>query len=171
MEELYKEYCKELSQYDKEVNRMPPKDENGKFINMDAFPIVLRGDDDREFILPGSIPECKLDLTAASEDPEERDCLPPMENTGSWTLSGEGSKKLMEVLDEIIHTLDDLTFTMVHISRKSRHYRKVVRWDERNRRRRLKGLPEKACPYPRIWKTCIFEQKEARSCQSNCITI
>ena len=139
---------------------MPPMDEDGNIIGIDAFPIALRGDDAREFILPGSIPESKFDLTATSEDPEEHDCLPPMENTGSWTLSGEGFKKLMEVIDEIIHSLDGLTFTMVHIGRKSRHHRKVVRWDERNRRRRLKGLPEKACPYPRIWKACIIERKE-----------
>lgn len=138
---------------------MPTRDEDGNLIGLDAFPIALRGDDAREFILPGSIPESKFDLTAASEDPEEHDCLPPMENTGSWTLSGEGFKKLIEVIGGIIHSLDGLIFTMVHIGRDLRHYRKVVRWDERNRRRRLKGLPEKPCPYPRIWKTTI-EWKE-----------
>ena len=66
----------------------------------------------------------------------------------------------LALIKEIIHSLDGLTFTMVHIGRKSRHHRKVVRWDERNRRRRLKGLPEKECPYPRIWKACIIERKE-----------
>ena len=132
---------------------MPTWDEDGKIIGLDAFPIALRGDDAHEFILQ----ESKFDLTAASEDPEEHDCLPPMENTGSWTLSGEGFKKLVEVIDGIIHSLDGLTFIMVHIGRESRHHRKVVRWDERNRRRRLKGLSEKPCPYPRTWKTTVEE--------------
>lgn len=139
---------------------MPTRDEDGNIIGLDGFSIALWGDDAREFVLPGSIPELKFDLTATSEDPEEHDCLQPMENTGSWTLSGECFKKLMEVRDVFIHSLDDLTFTMVHIAMKSRHHRKVVRWDERNRRRRLKGLPEKACPYPRFWKACIIERKE-----------
>lgn len=139
---------------------MPTRDEDGNIIGLDGFPIALRGDDAREFILTGSIPESKFDLAAASEDPEEHDFLPQMENTGSWTLSGEGFRKLIEVIDRAIHSLDGLIFTMVHIGMKSRHNRKVVRWDERNRRRRLKGLPEKACPYPRIWKACIIERKE-----------
>jgi len=135
---------------------MPPFDESGGIIDLNV-PCFLRGDDAKEYIFPGSIPT--LGETKAS-DPEEHDCLPPMENTGSWTLSGEGFKKLMEVIDEIIHFLGDLTITMAPIGRKSRHHRKVVRWDERNRRRRLKGLPEKECPYPRIWKACIIERKE-----------
>ena len=135
---------------------MPPMDEDGNIIGMDAFPIALRGDDAREYILPGSIPEAHLDTTATSEDPEEHDCMPPLEHTGSWTLSGEGFKKLSEMIDEIIQSLDGLTISMSVINRESRLHRKVVRWDERNRRRRLKGLPEKECPYPRIWKTCIY---------------
>ena len=139
---------------------MPTRDEDGNLIGLDAFPIYLRGDDAREYVFPGSIPETELDLTATSEDPEEHDFLPPMENTGSWTLSGDGFKKLMEAIDKVVKSLNSLTVSMIPIGRKSRQYRKVVRWDERNRRRRLRGLPEKPCPYPRIWKTCIIQQKE-----------
>lgn len=139
---------------------MPTRDEDGNIIGLDGFPIALRGDDAREYILPGSIPETEFDLTATSKDPEEHDCLPPMENTGSWTLSGDGFKKLMEAIDKMVKSINNLTVSMIPIGRKSRHHRKVVRWDERNRRRRLKGLPEKECPYPRIWKACIIERKE-----------
>lgn len=135
---------------------MPPMDEDGNIVGIDAFPIALRGDDAREFILPGSIPESKFDLTAASEDPEEHDCLPPLEHTGSWVLSAEDAQKLSEVLGRIVEAVGAIYTAFVQIKRTSRRYRKVVRWDERNRRRRMKGLPEKPCPYPQIWKTVVL---------------
>ena len=54
---------------------MPTRDEDGNIIGLDDFLIALRGDDAREFILPGSIPE----VSELSADPEEDDCLPPLE--------------------------------------------------------------------------------------------
>ena len=55
-----------------------------------------------------------------------------------------------ERVAEIINRFTDFSWP---VTKMTRDYRRIVRWDERNRRRRLKGLPEKPCPYPRIWKT------------------
>lgn len=56
-----------------------------------------RGDDAKEYIFPGSIPEAKL----IADEAEEHDCLPPLEalNTEPWVLSGRLTEKLMEALD------------------------------------------------------------------------
>ena len=139
---------------------MPTRDEDGNIIGLDGFPIALRGDDAREFVLPGSIPESKFDLTAASEDPEEHDCLPPLEHLGPWEMSIKGCEKLAEAMRRLVDAVGEIYAAVIPVDRRSRHYRKVVRWDERNRRRRLKGMPEKPCPYPRTWKTCIIMHKE-----------
>ena len=77
---------------------MPTHDENGNMIGMDDFPIALRGDDAVEWIVPGS-PMPKVVLT---NDPEEHDCLPPLEapNDVPWTLSDEAAEKLMALIDQ-----------------------------------------------------------------------
>lgn len=140
---------------------MPTRDEDGNIIGLDGFPIALRGDDAREFILPGSIPESKFDLTAASDDPEEHDCLPPLEHTGSWVLSEKAVQSIIKALQRIIPVANSLNEDFVQLRKfglSSRNHRKAKRWDEKNRRRRLKGLPEKECPYPRIWKACIIKR-------------
>lgn len=36
-------------------------------------------------------------------------------------------------------------------NKNTREWRKAIRWNERNRRRRLKGLPEKPNPHPRVF--------------------
>ena len=140
---------------------MPTKDENSLFpdFNLGETRAIFRGDDAREFVLPGSIPSIS-DLSDG-EAPEEHDCLPPLEHTGSWELSAKAVQKLAEVLNQIVHAVGQIYAAFVPIDRASRRYRKVVRWDERNRRRRLKGMPEKPCPYQRIWKTCIVTHEEA----------
>lgn len=75
---------------------------------------------------------------------QEYDCLPPLEHTGSWVLSANAVQSILQKLfpeeDEAFEELGQLALS-------PRGYRKVVRWEEKNRRRRLKGLPEKHCPY------------------------
>ena len=139
---------------------MPTFDEEGNIIGMDDYTIALRGDDAREYILPGSIPEAHLDTTATSDDQEEHDCLHPLEHTGSWCLSEKAVNSIIEAMRSITETINGLTISCWPVTKMTRDYRRIVRWDERNRRRRLKGLPEKECPYPRIWKICIIQQKE-----------
>lgn len=134
---------------------MPTKDEDGNFIGLDDFPIFLRGDDAREYVFPGSIPE----VSELSTDPEEHDCLPPLEHLGHWEMSIKGCEKLAEAMRRLVDAVGEIYAAVIPVDRRSRHYRKVVRWDERNRRRRLKGLPEKPCPYPRIWKTVVLSHE------------
>jgi hypothetical protein len=138
---------------------MPPFDENGNMIGMDDFPIFLRGDDAVEHVLPSSIPEISADDI---NDPElEHDYLPPLETPldATWTLSEEASKRLLELIDrdealtkmsihEYLQKLsDELGATMEERDPPARKLRKRIRWDERNRRRKLKGLPEKNNPH------------------------
>lgn len=147
---------------------MPPFDENGGIINLDA-PFFIRGDDAKEYILPGSIPTLGETCVA---DPEEHDCLPPLDDTATWQLSDNFAKKLLETMDKleamnadsiktvVVQTAHDMTEKLfeagvlaspIHVehNNKTREWRRAIRWNERNRRRRLKGKPEKRNPYPR----------------------
>lgn len=137
---------------------MPTKDEDGNFFGPDWLPVAMRGDDGKEISIPCSITVLQ-DATAIVEDQEEHDCLPPLEHTGSWELSAKAVQKLADVLNQIVHAVGQIYAAFIPIDRASRRYRKVVRWDERNRRRQLKGLPEKPCPYPRIWKTVVLSHE------------
>lgn len=89
---------------------------------------------------------------------QEHDCLPPMEHTGSWELSANAIQRLAEALQKafpepaLFHGAVDAFEELGRLALSPRGYRKAVRWDEKNRRRRLKGLPEKPYPYPRILK-------------------
>lgn len=128
---------------------MPTKDEDGNFIGLDDFPIFLRGDDAREYVLLGSIPE----VSELSADPEEYDCLPPPGHTGSLELLANSVQRLTEALQKLIpapalfHGAVEAFKELGRLALSPRGYRKAVRWEEKNRRRRLKGLPEKPCPY------------------------
>ena len=126
---------------------MPTKDEDGNIIGLDGFPIFLRDDDAREYVLPGSIPE----VSELSADPEEYDCLPPLEHTGSWVLSANAVQSITEALQKLFpalfHGAAEAFEDLSRLCLSPRGYRKAVRWEEKNRRRRLKGLPEKPCPY------------------------
>ena len=131
-----------------------------------------RGDDAKEYILPGSIPEAKFTL----DDAEEHDCLPPLEalTTQGWTLSDRLVEKLMEAIEAcekeneklpktvLIKTVNDFSQELeaegiiqppaiIEHNRNTREWRKAIRWNERNRKRRLKGLPEKPNPHPRAF--------------------
>lgn len=132
---------------------MPTRDEDGNIIGLDAFPIGLRGDDAVEWILPE---------TVVISDPEgEHDCLPPLEAPPdmAWTLSDETAKRLMEFIDQeeklaktsiyeyLKKLCDDMGGTVEERDPPRRMLRKRIRWNERNRRRRLKGLPVKQNPY------------------------
>ena len=83
----------------------------------------------------------------------EHDCLPPMEHTGSWELSANAIQRLTEALQKmfpasaLFHGAVEAFEELGRLALSPRGYRKAVRWDEKNRRRRLKGLPEKPCPY------------------------
>lgn len=137
---------------------MPPMDEDGSIIGMDDLPYVLRGDDGKEYILPGSIPEATL---ADGEDPEEHDFLPPLEHPAdvAWFLSEEASKKLLELFEaeerlshcslrqNLQEIADSMGATLEERDPPPRLLRKRIRWDERNRRRELKGLQKKDNPY------------------------
>ena len=149
---------------------MPPFDEKGGMIDLNG-PFSLRGDDAKEYILPGSIPI--IGETCVS-DPEEHDCLPPLEALTSegWLLSDRLAEKLLETIaafeeaDEkipktvLIKTVNDFSQELeaegiinppaiVEHTTSWREMRRCARWNERNRRRMLKGLPEKPNPYPR----------------------
>lgn len=82
---------------------------------------------------------------------QEHDCLPPLEHIGSWELSANAIKRLTEVFQKIFPTVSKADKTFEELRRLSallpRGYHKAIRWEEKNRRRRLKGLPEKPCPY------------------------
>ena len=137
---------------------MPTRDEDGNIIGLDGFLIALRGDDAREFILPGSIPEAKI---APESDPVKHDCPPPLEAPPEmeWILSDEISKSLIEFFDreeKLARTLlweylqsicGGMGATVEELDPPRRMLRKRIRWDERNRRRKLKGLQEKGNPY------------------------
>lgn len=137
---------------------MPPMDEDGNIIGMDDLTYALRGDDGKEYILPGSIPEATL---ADGEDPEEHDCLPPLEAPPdmAWTLSDETAKRLMEffyqeeklektsIYEYLQKLCDEFGGTVEERDPPRRMLRKRIRWNERNRRRLLKGLPVKQNPY------------------------
>jgi hypothetical protein len=109
--------------------------------------------------MPGSIPEISADDI---NDPElEHDYLPPLETPPDtpWTLSEEASKRFLELIDQegvlLNITLHDYLqklseergATMEERDPPARKLRKRIRWDERNRRRKLKGLPEKNNPH------------------------
>ena len=82
---------------------------------------------------------------------QEHDCLPPLEHTGSLELSANAIQRITEALQilfpapslGVVEAFEELR----RLALSPRGYRKAVRWDEKNRRRRLKGLPEKPCPY------------------------
>lgn len=157
---------------------MPTKDENSLFpdFNLGETRAILRGDDAREFVLPGSIPSIS-DLSDG-EDPEEHNCLPPLEalTTDGWLLSDRLAGKLLDAIESfeeagkkcpqavIVKTVNDFSEeleaegiimppAMIENSTSYREMRRFRRWNEKNRRRRLKGLPEKQNPYPRA---CSF---------------
>ena len=125
---------------------------------MDDFPIALRGDDSVEWILPGS----QIQEAVVTNIPEEEhDYLPPLEAPPdmSWFLSDETARRLLDLFDEeerlakaSIHEYlqelcDGLGATVEERDPPRRLLRKRIRWDERNRRRKLKGLPKKNNPY------------------------
>ena len=81
---------------------------------------------------------------------QEYDCLSTLEHTGSLVLSEKAVQSIIEALQRIIpvaNSLNEAFAQLRKISLSSRNHRKAKRWDEKNRRRRLKGLPEKPCPY------------------------
>lgn len=86
---------------------------------------------------------------------QEHDYLPPLEHTGSWELSAKAIKSLTKILQKMFPTVSKAGKAFEELGQlalSQRCYRKAVRWDEKNRRRRLKGLPEKSCPYPNRMK-------------------
>jgi len=136
---------------------MPPFDENGNMIGMDDFPIFLRGDDAKEYILPGSISE-----TVLTENPDNPDDLPPEAENMLKSITAEfeamigeeTAKTFKEQMDSIVRSFEErFRDCMVQATPPRRFLRKLKRWDERNRRRRLKGLPEKPNPY---YGSCWF---------------
>lgn len=81
---------------------------------------------------------------------QEYDCFPPLEYMGSWMLSANAVQSITEALQKLFPALSRATKDFEELGRLTlspRDYRKAVRWEEKNRRRRLKGLPEKPCPY------------------------
>lgn len=92
---------------------------------------------------------------------QEHDCLPPLEHTGSWELLANAIQRLTALLEHAsFYGAVDAFEELGRLALSPRGYRKAVRWDEKNRRRRLKGLPEKPYPYPRILKTYKEEKSE-----------
>ena len=83
----------------------------------------------------------------------ELDYISQQEHTSSGMLLADPIQRLTEALQKMIpapalfhgaaEEFDDLS----RLCLSPRGYRKAVRWEEKNRRRRLKGLPEKPCPY------------------------
>lgn len=66
----------------------------------------------------------------------------------NFVLSANAIQNITEALQKLFPTPFNKAFEELELSALSpRGYRKVVRWEEKNRRRRLKGLPEKPCPY------------------------
>ena len=152
---------------------MPPFDENGNMIDLNDFPIALRGDDAVEYIYPGSIPEAHF----TDDSDEEHDCLPPFDTTKAWALTAKFAKKLTEAIEKlsesakdttvIVQSLTDVAHEMlegkisttpavIDNTRRTREWRRAIRWNEKNRRRMLKGLPWKRNPYPRVFAfTCM----------------
>ena len=98
----------------------------------------------------------KTDKEAVRMD-QEHNCLPPLENRVDWVLLANAIQSFTEALQKVAAALShgavDAFKELGRLTLSPRSYRKAVRWDEKNRRRRLKGLPEKPYPYPRIWKT------------------
>lgn len=81
---------------------------------------------------------------------QEHDCFPPMEHTGNWILSDAAVRSIAEALERIIPTVstaNEVFEKLRQLGLSPRKERRAIRWDEKNRRRRLKRLPEKPCPY------------------------
>ena len=78
---------------------------------------------------------------------QEHDCLPPLEHTSSGVLLADAIQRLTESLQKMFPAPDEAFEELGRLALSPRGYRKTVRWDEKNRRRQLKGLPEKPCPY------------------------
>ena len=131
---------------------MPPMDEDGNIIGMDDFQVV-DADGNPAHLSAATILMCAPDV--------EHDCLPPLEAPPdmAWTLSDETAKRLMEFFDqeeklektsiyEYLQKLcDEFGGTVEERDPPRRMLRKRIRWNERNRRRRLKGLQIKQNPY------------------------
>ena len=80
----------------------------------------------------------------------ELDHIPQQEHTSSGGLLADAIQRLTEALQKIfpaVSKADEALEELGRLALSPRGYRKTVRWDEKNRRRRLKGLPEKPCPY------------------------
>ena len=91
---------------------------------------------------------------------QEHDCLPLMEHTGNGETLANAIQRITEAFQKLfpvtlsvtVEAFEDATVEafeeLGRLALSPRGYRKAVRWDEKNRRRRLKGLPEKPYPYP-----------------------
>ena len=78
---------------------------------------------------------------------QEYECL---QHTGIWMLSASAVQSITEALQKMfpaVSRADEAFEELGRLCLSPRGYRKAVRWEEKNRRRRLKGLPEKPCPY------------------------
>lgn len=122
---------------------MPTRDEDGNLIGLDAFPIGLRGDDGVEWIVPGTpMPE-----TVVTSNPEEHDCLPPLEAPPemTWTLSNRSAKKLCKMVKRLENG-------------EKRRIRSARRYKEKLRRAKLKG-----CLYEYVMRTITQQfERDAR---------
>ena len=91
---------------------------------------------------------------------QEHDCLPPLEHMGSWVLSANAVQSITEAFRKLFpapfHGAVEAFEELGRLALSPRCYRKAVRWDEKNRRRRLKGLPEKPYPFPVTYKCDLF---------------
>lgn len=88
---------------------------------------------------------------------QEYDYLPSLEDTSSWALSANAIQSITKALQEMFPEDDEAFEELGRLALSPRGYRKVVRWEEKNRRRRLKGCPEKPCPY----QDCLLQIAES----------
>jgi len=105
----------------------------GGTIKADEFPVALRGDDAVEFLPP-------VDMDHATK---------LMEILGELIDQqiGRDFQKLSEAMGEFAKAYNG---SVKALPLKKALQRKKIRWDEDNRRRRLKGIPEKPNPYAGI---------------------
>ena len=90
---------------------------------------------------------------------QEHDCLPPLEHTGNWILSDAAVRSIAEAMERIIPTASTANEAFEKLRKlglSPRKERRAIRWDEKNRRRRLKGLPEKPYPFPVTYQCDLF---------------
>lgn len=86
-------------------------------------------------------------------------CLPPLEHTSSGELLADAIQRLTEAIQKMFSPVSKANEAFEELGRLAlspRCYRKAVRWDEKNRRRRLKGLPEKPYPFPMTYQCDLF---------------